>query len=781
MAANGMWSEPGTDPREGLAPGRGERAVLAQYLDHYRMTLELKCEGLTAAQLATRSVPPSTMSLLGLVRHLARVEHSGGGGCSRATPTWRASTAPMPTPTSTSTAPCPTTRSSPTRGAPGAPRSSTPVRSTRGLDLDALVEVHGETSRCATSSCTSSRSTPATRPRRPAARVPRRAHRPVALAPVSAASLAGARDRRREVEPVGRAATRRRTPRAGRHRARAAGRRRRRCRGPRASGRRRAGPGPARGHARRRARPSTAPRAPRAPRTAAPRAPGRGRPRSSPAAAAPPPAPARHRRPRRAAGGRGRRGAAAGAARPASSRSRPAVTAGARRSGAGWRAPRAARGRHPRARAARRGSGRRARAGRPTRRPWLVDEPGGVDGGDDPRERVVAHPRRQRDDQVTDPVDVGRTSAGSGATQKPPATASARVVRQRRVVAQPSPRPTPWPAGVGRTARTPSAASVPGQRAVGRLGPLDLVVASASSEASRRSTDHRKSSSPSSAAGMPSPAAQRRSRSVSEPLPAHTRAATTASASPSAPPTRRPLARAARRPQRRPAPGRGRLLLRREEERHDLARDDQGGPGQHRGGGLAWPGGRRTRRARCGGRPRPGSPRRAGRPRARRAPARRARRPGRSAGRPTVVRVERHLGPGEVAGVGHDERARRARHQAGHRVRSPSTTTSTRATSRPSVKAATSRVCGRSAGWAAGGVRVSTPSVEREPVGAGGLEPRRAPRRAASGPTPLHRGEEVGEGGVAEGVAARWSRTPARNASSPMCATSWRSTEAPLA
>jgi hypothetical protein len=76
MASNGRWSEPGTDPREGLAPGRGERAVLAQYLDHYRLTLELKCEGLTAEQLATRSVPPSTLSLLGLVRHLARVEHS---------------------------------------------------------------------------------------------------------------------------------------------------------------------------------------------------------------------------------------------------------------------------------------------------------------------------------------------------------------------------------------------------------------------------------------------------------------------------------------------------------------------------------------------------------------------------------------------------------------------------------------------------------------------------------------------------------------------------------
>ena len=76
MATNGMWSEPGTDPRDALEAGRGEQAVLAQYLDHYRLTLELKCEGLTTAQLATRSVPPSTLSLLGLVRHLARVEHS---------------------------------------------------------------------------------------------------------------------------------------------------------------------------------------------------------------------------------------------------------------------------------------------------------------------------------------------------------------------------------------------------------------------------------------------------------------------------------------------------------------------------------------------------------------------------------------------------------------------------------------------------------------------------------------------------------------------------------
>jgi len=71
-----MWAAPGSDPREAIEPGRGEKAVLAEYLDRYRMTFELKCEGLTAGQLATRSVPPSTMSLLGLIRHLARVEHS---------------------------------------------------------------------------------------------------------------------------------------------------------------------------------------------------------------------------------------------------------------------------------------------------------------------------------------------------------------------------------------------------------------------------------------------------------------------------------------------------------------------------------------------------------------------------------------------------------------------------------------------------------------------------------------------------------------------------------
>ncbi|TJZ54124.1 DinB family protein [Streptomyces piniterrae] len=68
-----MWVDPDNDPREGASP-EGELATLQDFLAGYRMTLRMKCEGLDAEQLARRSVPPSTMSLLGLVRHLAEVE-----------------------------------------------------------------------------------------------------------------------------------------------------------------------------------------------------------------------------------------------------------------------------------------------------------------------------------------------------------------------------------------------------------------------------------------------------------------------------------------------------------------------------------------------------------------------------------------------------------------------------------------------------------------------------------------------------------------------------------
>ena len=55
---------------------RGEEAVLQDYLGHFRRTFERQCEGLDAEQLARRSVPPSSLSLLGLLRHLAAVEYS---------------------------------------------------------------------------------------------------------------------------------------------------------------------------------------------------------------------------------------------------------------------------------------------------------------------------------------------------------------------------------------------------------------------------------------------------------------------------------------------------------------------------------------------------------------------------------------------------------------------------------------------------------------------------------------------------------------------------------
>lgn len=53
----------------------GERETLSAFLDLYRWTLERKCEGLTPLQLADRAVPPSSLSLLGLLRHVGDVEH----------------------------------------------------------------------------------------------------------------------------------------------------------------------------------------------------------------------------------------------------------------------------------------------------------------------------------------------------------------------------------------------------------------------------------------------------------------------------------------------------------------------------------------------------------------------------------------------------------------------------------------------------------------------------------------------------------------------------------
>jgi len=62
------------DPREDGPTLGDERTTLVEALRTARLTLEIKCAGLDAEGMARRSVEPSTMSLLGLVRHLAEME-----------------------------------------------------------------------------------------------------------------------------------------------------------------------------------------------------------------------------------------------------------------------------------------------------------------------------------------------------------------------------------------------------------------------------------------------------------------------------------------------------------------------------------------------------------------------------------------------------------------------------------------------------------------------------------------------------------------------------------
>ncbi|MBV8931400.1 MAG: DinB family protein [Kutzneria sp.] len=53
-----------------------ERTTLESWLDFYRATLAVKCAGLTEKQVRTASVPPSPLTLLGLVQHMAEVERN---------------------------------------------------------------------------------------------------------------------------------------------------------------------------------------------------------------------------------------------------------------------------------------------------------------------------------------------------------------------------------------------------------------------------------------------------------------------------------------------------------------------------------------------------------------------------------------------------------------------------------------------------------------------------------------------------------------------------------
>ncbi|KAA2261965.1 DinB family protein [Solihabitans fulvus] len=53
-----------------------EREMMRAFLDFHRATLSMKCDGLTDDELREQSMPPSTLSLLGLVRHMAEVERT---------------------------------------------------------------------------------------------------------------------------------------------------------------------------------------------------------------------------------------------------------------------------------------------------------------------------------------------------------------------------------------------------------------------------------------------------------------------------------------------------------------------------------------------------------------------------------------------------------------------------------------------------------------------------------------------------------------------------------
>ena len=57
-------------------PDADERATLEGWLDFYRATLVGKCDGLPDEQLRTASAPPSPLTLLGLVQHMAEVERN---------------------------------------------------------------------------------------------------------------------------------------------------------------------------------------------------------------------------------------------------------------------------------------------------------------------------------------------------------------------------------------------------------------------------------------------------------------------------------------------------------------------------------------------------------------------------------------------------------------------------------------------------------------------------------------------------------------------------------
>ena len=70
------WIAPGVERSEDYPSRRNEpeRDMLSDWLARHRATLLRKCAGLDATRLAKRCVPPSSLSLLGLVRHMSDTE-----------------------------------------------------------------------------------------------------------------------------------------------------------------------------------------------------------------------------------------------------------------------------------------------------------------------------------------------------------------------------------------------------------------------------------------------------------------------------------------------------------------------------------------------------------------------------------------------------------------------------------------------------------------------------------------------------------------------------------
>src|SRR5690606_25161784 len=119
-----------------------EATTLAAWLDFYRETLALKCDGLTVQQLRTAAAPPPDLTLLVLVQHMTEVERTG---CRRTLPG-----APVP-----AVSPAPAERG---HGARYAPRDdvsaeqamaawreeiAVSTRNCRGRSLDDTAPFHG--------------------------------------------------------------------------------------------------------------------------------------------------------------------------------------------------------------------------------------------------------------------------------------------------------------------------------------------------------------------------------------------------------------------------------------------------------------------------------------------------------------------------------------------------------------------------------------------------------------------------------------------------------------